>query len=78
MKIKVPDISDRTITLRAPKSGKESGLAYMPENVSIKPAEYINDKALQSDDRTFPICYSTARAPVRRPGETVNVRISPP
>jgi len=29
LKIKVSDISDRTITLRAPKSGKESELAYM-------------------------------------------------
>jgi integrase/recombinase XerD len=77
LKIKVSDISDRTITLRAPKSGKESELAYMPENVSKKLAEYVRDKALQSDDRPFPICYSTARALVRRLGEKVNVRIAP-
>jgi len=77
LKIKVSDISDRTITLRAPKSGKESELAYMPENVSKKLAEYVRDKALQSDDRPFPICYSTARALVRRLGEKVNIRISP-
>jgi len=36
----------------------------------------VRDKALQSDDRPFPICYSTARALVRRLGEKVNVRIS--
>ncbi len=77
LKIKVSDVSDRTITLREPKSGKESELAYMPENVSKKLAEYIKDKAFQSDDRPFPICYSTARALVRRLGEKVNVRISP-
>ena len=77
LKIKVSDVSDRTITLREPKSGKESELAYMSENVSKKLAEYIKDEALQSDDRPFPICYSTARALVRRLGETVNVRISP-
>lgn len=77
LKIKVSDVSDRTITLREPKSGKESELAYMPENVSKKLTEYIKDKALQSDDRPFPICYSTARALVRRLGEKVNVRISP-
>ena len=59
LKIKVSDISDRTITLREPKSGKESELAYMPENVSKKLAEYVKDKALQSDDRPFPICYSS-------------------
>ena len=45
LKIKVSDISDRTNALRAPKSGKESELAYMPENVSKKLAEYVMDKA---------------------------------
>ena len=77
LKIKVSDVSDRTITLREPKSGKESELAYMLENVSKKLAKYIKDNAMQSDDRPFPICYSTARAPVRRLGHKVNVRISP-
>jgi integrase/recombinase XerD len=77
LKIKVSDISDRTITLREPKSGKESELAYMPENVSKKLAEYVKGKALQLDDRPFPICYSTARALVRRLGEKVNVCIAP-
>jgi integrase/recombinase XerD len=47
LKIKVSDISDRTITIRTPKSGKESELAYMPENISKKLAEYVRDKALQ-------------------------------
>ncbi|MEN6320034.1 MAG: hypothetical protein ABFD82_14920 [Syntrophaceae bacterium] len=66
--MKVSDISERTITLREPKSGKESELAYMPENVSKKLAKYIKDNALQSDDRAFPVCYSTARSLVRRLG----------
>jgi len=51
---------DRTVALREPTSGKESELAYMPESVSRKLAEYTRDKALQSDNRPFPICYSTA------------------
>jgi hypothetical protein len=34
LKIKVSDVSDRTITLREPKSGKDTERAYMPENVS--------------------------------------------
>ena len=54
LKIKVSDISDRTITLRDPKSGKESELAYMPENVSKKLAEYIKDKALKLMTAHFP------------------------
>ena len=78
LKIKVSDVSDRTITLRNPKSGKESEIAYMPENVSKKLTKYIKDDSLQSDDRPFPICYSTARTLVRRIGGKANVvRISP-
>lgn len=39
--IKVPEISDQTITLRERKTGKDTELAYMPENVPKKQAEYI-------------------------------------
>jgi integrase/recombinase XerD len=62
LKLKVSDVSDRTITLREPKSGKEAETAYMPENVSRKLGEYLKEKALQGETRIFPICYSTARS----------------
>jgi len=77
LKIKVSDVSDRTITLREPKSGKETERAYMPENVSKKLAEYIKEKALKGEDRIFPICYSTARSLVRGLGAKLNVHVSP-
>jgi integrase len=69
LKIRVTDVSDRTITLREPKSGKEAERAYMPENVSRKLVEYIKENARQGEKRIFPICYSTARLLVRRLGE---------
>ena len=53
LKIKVSDISDRTITLREPKSGKETELAYMPENVSKKLAKYIKDNASPIPNMSF-------------------------
>ena len=77
LKIKVSDVSDRTITLREPKSGKETERAYMPENVSRKLAEYIKEKALQGETRIFPICYSTARSLVKGLGAKLNVDVSP-
>jgi integrase len=77
LKLKVSDVSDRTITLREPKSGKEAERAYMPENVSKKLAEYIKEKALQGEARIFPICYSTARSLVRGLGAKLNVHVSP-
>ncbi|MGA2332824.1 MAG: site-specific integrase [Syntrophales bacterium] len=77
LKIKVSDVSDRTITLREPKSGKEAEMAYMPESMSRKLAEYIKGKTLQREDRLFPICYSTARSLVKRLGATLNIHVSP-
>jgi integrase/recombinase XerD len=65
------------MTLREPKSGKETERAYMPENVSRKLAEYIKEKALQGEARIFPICYSTARSLVRGLGAKLNVHVSP-
>jgi integrase/recombinase XerD len=77
LKIKVSDVSDRTIILREPKSCKETERAYMPENVSRKLAEYIKEKTLQGEARIFPICYSTARSLVKGLGAKLNVHVSP-
>ena len=77
LKIRVSDVSDRTITLREPKSGKEIEMAYMPENVSRKLTEYIKEQALHGEERIFPICYSTARALIRKLGKKLNAHVSP-
>ena len=77
LKIKASDVSDRTITLREPKLGKETERAYMPENVSRKLAEYVKEKAISGEDRIFPICYSTARSLIKRLGAKLNVRVAP-
>ncbi len=77
LKIKGSDVADRTITLREPKSGKETERAYMPENVSRKLAEYVKEKAINGEDRIFPICYSTARSLIKRLGTKLNVRVAP-
>jgi integrase len=77
LKITVSDVSDRILTLRDPKSGKEVEMAYMPENVSRKLAEYIKEASLQGDERIFPICYSTARSLINGLGAKLNVHVSP-
>jgi integrase/recombinase XerD len=77
LKIKVSDVSDRTITLREPKSGKEAERAYMPENVSRKLSEYIKGRDLQGEERIFPICYSTARSFIKGLGAKLNIHVSP-
>jgi integrase len=75
--LKVSDISDRKIIIREPKSGKESEVAFMPEQIAKRMSEYIAIKELRQDDKIFPICYSTARTLIMRLGQNVNVQLSP-
>ncbi|HQO64681.1 MAG TPA: site-specific integrase [Syntrophorhabdus sp.] len=77
LNLSVSDVSDRTISLREPKSGKESERAYMPESLSRKLLEYIKEQSLEEKDKIFPICYSTARSLIKRLGSRLNVHVSP-
>jgi integrase/recombinase XerD len=77
LSLKAGDVSDRKLLLHAPKSGKEQEVAFMPEHVAKRLEEYLGHQAFAPGDRLFPICYSTARALVRRYGEKLNVCLSP-
>jgi integrase len=77
LSLKVNDVSDRKLLLQGPKSGKEGEVAFMPEQVAKRLVEYINKENLSSEDRIFPICYSTARSLIRRSGEKLNIKITP-
>lgn len=77
LKIKVSDVSERRILLREPKSGKEAEVAYMPEPVAKRVGDYIRDANLSSEDRLFPICYSTARAMIKNLGARLKMKITP-
>jgi integrase/recombinase XerD len=77
LRLKVRDVSERRLTIQEPKSGKEAEIAFMPEQIANRLAEYVKGKALRSDDRIFPLCYSAARSLVRRLGTKVNIVVSP-
>jgi integrase len=77
LKLKVSDVSDRKLILREPKSGKDSEVAFMPEQIANRLNEYINQKDHSPDDRLFPVCYSTVRALVRGLVKNTNIKISP-
>jgi integrase/recombinase XerD len=77
LKIKVSDVSERRILLREPKSGKEAEVAYMPEPVAKRVGNYIREANLESEDRLFPICYSTARSMIRNLGARLKIKITP-
>ena len=77
LKIKASDISDRKLVLKEPKSGKESEVAFMPEQIAKRLHDYIQQESLSPEDRIFPICYSTARALIKKLGGRLKVILSP-
>ena len=77
LKIKVSDVSDRRLVLEEPKSGKESELAFMPEQIAKRLHDYIQQENLTPGDRIFPICYSTARTLIKELGARLNVVLTP-
>ena len=77
LNIRASDISERKLTIKGPKSGNESEIAFMPEQVARRLSEYIARNNVPSDTRVFPICYSTARTFIKKLGKKLNMSISP-
>jgi integrase/recombinase XerD len=77
LNIRASDISERKLTIKDPKSGNESEIAFMPEQLARRLSEYITHSSLSSDTRVFPICYSTARSFIKKLGIKLKVSISP-
>jgi integrase/recombinase XerD len=77
LKIKVSDAVDRKLVLKEPKSGKESDVAFMPEQIAKRLHDYIQQENLTPGDRIFPICYSTARVLIKNLGGKLNIVLTP-
>jgi integrase len=77
LNLKVSDVSQRKLMLQEPKSGREVEVAFMPEHIAIRLADYIAGMNLAPNNRVFGICYTTARNLVTKLGQKLNVRISP-
>jgi integrase/recombinase XerD len=77
LNLKVSDVSQRKLMLQEPKSGREVEVAFMPEHIANRLADYIVGRNLAPNDRVFRICYTTARNLVTKLGQKLNVKISP-
>jgi integrase len=77
LNLRVSDLSGRKIVIQEPKSGRDAEVAFMPEHIAARLAEYVAGKQLSADDRVFPLCYTTVRNLVTGLGKKLNVKISP-
>jgi len=77
LNLRASDVSSRKLIIQEPKSGRDAEVAFMPEHIAARLAEYIVAKQLSLDDRVFPLCYTTMRNLVTGLGKKLNVKISP-
>jgi integrase len=77
LNLRVSDVSQRKLMLQEPKSGKEVEVAFMPEHIAARLADYIASKNLSPNERVFGVCYTTVRNLVTKLGQKLNVHISP-
>lgn len=75
--LRVSDVVVRKLIIREPKSGKDSEVAFMPEQIANRLDKYIKSQNLSADARIFPICYSTARSLIRHLAKRNNLEMTP-
>ena len=71
------DIEDRKLTLKAPKSGKEREIVFIPQKVADRLREYIAAKRIGTDQRVFPISCTSGRRIVNKAGKVVGIHLRP-
>ena len=62
LNLKVSDVSQRKLMLQEPKSGREVEVAFMPEHIAIRLADYIAGRNLSPNDRVFGILYNSQKS----------------
>jgi integrase/recombinase XerD len=77
LNVRVADLSGRKILIENPKSGRDGEIAFMPEHIATRLAEYVASAQMSPDDMVFPLCYTTVRNLVTGLGKKLNVKISP-
>lgn len=77
LKLKASDVSARRLMIQEPKSGKDVEVAFMPEHIAKRLADYITEKKLFDEDKVFRVSYTTVRNLIRKLGDRLNVRVAP-
>jgi len=68
---------DSSFPLRAPKSGREGEVAYLPKKIADKLQKYVDAQRISAEERIFAISYVTAWRIVRMAGQMLGIKLSP-
>jgi hypothetical protein len=77
LKLTPSDIDGGRISIQAPKSGRQTEVAVVPQKLAHRLVEYIRQRGTEPKDRIFSISYPAARMVVRKAGELVGISLKP-
>jgi integrase/recombinase XerD len=77
LKLTPSDIQGGRVVIQAPKSGRQTEVAFIPQKLANRLEEYIRQKSIEPNARIFPISYPAARIVVKKAGEIVGIRLRP-
>ncbi len=77
LKLTPADVTERRLTLRDPKSGREQEFIFIPQKLADRIKDYIRENSIQPHERIFPICYEAAREMVANAGSVVGIHLRP-
>ena len=71
------DTDERKITITAPKSSRQTEIVFIPQKLADRLKNYISQKAIQPNNRIFPITYPAARMIVKKAGDLAGIHLRP-
>jgi integrase len=77
LKLTPNDIEGQKLLIRAPKSGKQGEVVFIPQKVAARLKEYFKEKGIEPQQRIFPITYPAARTVVKKVGKLVGINLRP-
>jgi len=77
LKLSPGDVDGRKLTLRDPKSGKETEVVFIPQKIADRLKTFIEQKEIDPGKRIFPLTYQGARAMVVQAGKLVSIHLRP-
>ncbi len=77
LKLTPKDVGDHKLTIQSPKSGKDAEVVFIPRKVVERLRAYIKERALETEQRIFPITYAATRVVVKKAGKLAGVELRP-
>jgi integrase len=77
LKLLPGDFDGQRVMLRAPKSGRDGEIVYLPKKLADRLHQYTLQREIALSQRIFPISYVAAWYIVRKSGVLIGIKLSP-